>query len=153
MSYPLVKFFFQVEIDGETIPFKEVSGLDQQLEFLEYRHGKMPSSITMKRAGIMKTSTVILKKGMFKSDSKVFRLFNRYNETAKKKYYGITEREHGLPLTVKLFDPKNSNPLITWEVSNAIPVKLSGADFKSDENSIAVEAIEFVHEGIEITFS
>lgn len=44
-------------------------------------------------------------------------------------------------------------PLITWDFRKAYPIKWTGPTLKSDNNAVAIEAVEFVHHGFEITRS
>lgn len=39
---------------------------------------------------------------------------------------------------------------MTWTLANAWPTKISGSDFKSDSNKVAVETLELAHEVITI---
>jgi phage tail-like protein len=39
---------------------------------------------------------------------------------------------------------------MTWTLQNAWPTKVVGTDMKSDGNEVAVETIEFTHEGLVI---
>ena len=52
-------------------------------------------------------------------------------------------------LTIALLDEGN-NPTMVWKVQNAFPVKVQGTDLKAEGNEVAVESIEFAHEGIAI---
>lgn len=144
-DFPLPKFFFQVNINGLTIPFQEVSGLDQEAEFLEYRHGSAPEFVTSKRVGMVKTSNLTLKKGVFKGDNELHQIFEAiYN----KDYYPGGDP---IPLEIDLLDEKGEI-LLRWKVQEAVPIKFTGTDLKSDANEIAVESIEFVHSGVKLSF-
>ena len=50
---------------------------------------------------------------------------------------------------IKLLD-ETGNAVVMWTLNNARPVKISGADLKSDGNEVAVDTIEIVHEGLTI---
>ena len=47
-QWPIAKFVFRVTIKGSTISFQEISGLDQEAEILEYRHGRSKTLIKRK---------------------------------------------------------------------------------------------------------
>jgi phage tail-like protein len=51
------------------------------------------------------------------------------------------------PITifVKLLD-ENHQPLVTWEVVNAYPVKWSVSNFNAEQNSIVVESMELAYQ-------
>ncbi len=146
LAFPVPKFHFKVTIDDNEIAFQEVSGLDQEAEFLEYRSGKDKELVTQKRLGLIKTSTIVMKKGIFKNDLKLYNIFKKIY--TKGSYYSTSSEGH-LPLQIQLLD-ENSKPVMTWKVKEAVPIKLVGTDLKSDASEIAIESIEFVHTGIEI---
>ncbi|MEM7106106.1 MAG: phage tail protein [Bacteroidota bacterium] len=147
--WPVSKFHFLVTIAGGSvtgdISFQEVSGLDQETDVMEYRHGDNPAFGTIKKPGLVKSTNVVCKKGIFKNDKRITDMFNDiYN---KKYYYEKSER---MQITIKLLD-EAGNPIMTWELTNAFPMKLTGTDLKSDASEIAVESLEFAHEGIKAT--
>ncbi|MBL8120619.1 MAG: phage tail protein [Anaerolineae bacterium] len=45
----------------------------------------------------------------------------------------------------------NRSVLSTWSFRNAYPIKWSGPSFKADSSSVAIEEIEFVHHGFDVT--
>jgi phage tail-like protein len=51
------------------------------------------------------------------------------------------------PLTVLLMDLQGGRAR-TWHFSKAFPVKWVGPDMKASQNGIAIETVEFAHEGI-----
>ena len=63
-DFPIPKFHYMVELDSAQISFKEVTGLNQEFEKMEYRGGEEPF-YTRKRLGIVKSSPVTFKKGIF----------------------------------------------------------------------------------------
>jgi phage tail-like protein len=50
---------------------------------------------------------------------------------------------------VVMYDVKHL-PIVSWGFRDAYPVKWSGPRLKADDNTIAVEEIEFVHQGFEV---
>lgn len=143
--FPVPKFFFTVSIGGKEIPFQEVTGLEQQAEHLEYRHGNDKKFVTRKRAGMIKTNNITMKKGVFKGDSELLDIFKKLDTHS----YGTQGKP--IELVITLQDEKGE-PILTWNVPEAVPLKFSGTDLKSDANEIAVETIEFAHSGIEMEF-
>ena len=142
-DFPLLSFHFKVDIDGKQISFQEVSGLDFEAEVLEYRHGREYFPFTRKKVGMYKTSTVSFKKGIFSVENDVnnifdnLEFFNNYFQTNGKT----------IPIEVYLLDEKGAE-VAYWSIPNAVPVKLSGPTFKSDSNEVAIESIDFAHDGI-----
>jgi phage tail-like protein len=148
MPFPVAKFHFKVEVFGTEISFQEVTGLDQEAESLEYRSGSDPEFVTEKRAGMLKTANLSLKKGLFKSDTKVLDIWKPLLE--KTKYYSTSAEPENI--TINLLD-QEGNTVATWKVQKAVPVKFTNADLKSEENAISIEQIDFVHSGISLELS
>ena len=91
----------------------------------------------------MKFSNITMKKGVFESDDRLLELFNKIYE--EKSYYGDSESR--FDILVELLDELGET-VMTWNIIKAFPVKLQGTDLKSDGNEVAIESIEFAHEGI-----
>lgn len=140
--WPLPKFHFMVDVAGNEIAFQEVSGLDMEVEPLEYRAGNSKEFSKVKMPGMKKFSNITLKKGMFKGDKAFFDWFKEIN-------MNIIERK---AMTIKLLDEAQA-PVITWKVKNAFPIKLSGTDLKSEGNEIAIETLEVAHEGLDMEYA
>ena len=139
-NWPLPKFYFTVETDSlPEATFQECSGLDTEAQPIEYRHGNSPIFSTIKMPGLVKTSNVTLKKGIFVNDNKF------YDWYAKIKM-NIILRE---PVVISLLDETGA-PKMVWTLSNAWPTKVTGTDLKSDGNEVAVETLELAHEGLKI---
>jgi phage tail-like protein len=147
--FPVLGFYFEVEIDGNKISFQEVSGLDQEAEVLEYRAGNSVSLITQKRLGLAKSTNITFKKGVFESDSRLTDLFGKSLDDAK---MGKAYQSFGEPISLKvsLKAPKSSKAAMVWNVSKAVPVKFTSPTLKSDSAEVAIESIEFAHEGVTI---
>ncbi|WP_428242863.1 phage tail protein [Gynuella sp.] len=137
--YPLPVFYFEVTWGGERNSFSEVSGLTQEIQAIEYRHGDSPEFSTMKMPGLRKYSNVTLKRGIVKSDND----FMKWLTTVK---LNQIERR---TVTIILKD-EDQNPVMVWKVLKAFPVKVEGPQLKSSGNEVAIEAIELAHEGIEV---
>jgi len=137
-SWPVAKYHFRVEIEGKTCSFQEVSGLQVESPVIEYRVGgkNIP---TAKLVGTAKTSNLVLKKGIFKDDKELAKLFGRLLDN---EFYDENKKFN---ITIHLLD-ETGNIVMTWNVIRAYPVKLQGADLKSTENAAAVEMMEFAYE-------
>jgi len=138
-TYPLVKFHFQVDWGGTNIGFTEVSGLDVETELIEYRHGNSPEYSKIKMPGMQKYGNITMKRGSFKNDNEYFQWWNTV------KLNTIERRD----ITIKLLNEEHE-PVITWKVKNAFPVKVQSTDLKGDANEAAIESIEVAHEGLTI---
>ncbi len=141
-EYPLPKFHFLVEwAPGVNTGFTEVTGLTVETEAIDYRHGASPEYHKTKRPGLQKYSNITLKRGTFEKDNN---FFEWWKET---KFFEAKGAKVRRDVTVKLLDEAH-NPIITWVIKNAWPIKVQAADLKADANEIAIESIELVHEGL-----
>lgn len=138
-TYPLSKFHFQVEWGGTKIGFTEISGLDSELEVIEYRQGASPEYSKIKMPGLRKFSNITLKRGMFQGD-------NEYYDWLNSVQMNTIERRD---ITISLLN-ENHEPVVIWKVRNAFPTKVQSTDLKADGNEVAIESMEIVHEGLTI---
>ncbi len=127
---------FGVEIGAIVMAeFTEVSGLEVQLEILEYQEGGN-NLFTHKLPGRVKFPNVTLKSGVTAT--------NELWEWFEKGTYGKIERKN---MSIILYDQTNAE-VRRWNLINAYPIKWTGPSFKAAENAVSIEALEFVHEGI-----
>ena len=138
-EYPLSKFYFQVDWGGTQVGFNEISGLDIEVEPIEYRHGASPEFSKIKMPGMKKFSNITLKRGSFKGD-------NEYYEWLQSIKLNTVERRN---VTISLLDESGA-PVITWKVNKAFPIKLQSTDLKAEGNEVAIESLELAHEGLTI---
>lgn len=144
-QWPVAKFHFRVTVDGESISFQEVSGLEQETQVIEYRHGDSEVFSPIKMAGLVKYPNLVCKKGVFEDDDRILEFFNGIYE---KDYYG--DAESRMDILVELLDEEAST-VMAWNIINAIPIKHTGPDLKSDANEVAIESIEFAYENLEVS--
>jgi phage tail-like protein len=52
-------------------------------------------------------------------------------------------------VTVSLLNEER-NPVMTWKIKEAWPVKIEGPSLKSTGTDVAIESVEFACEGIEV---
>ena len=138
-TYPLPKFHFQVQWGGVRIGFTEVTGLDMQVEAIEYREGSSPEYSKIKMPGMHKFSNITLKRGTIEGDSDFYKWVNTINLT-------VSERRD---IIISLLNESHA-PVMTWKAKNAFPVKVQASDLKSDGNEVAIETLELAHEGLNI---
>jgi phage tail-like protein len=137
-NYPLAKFHFQVEWGGNKIGFTEVTGLDMQIEAIEYREGSSKQFSKTKMPGLHKFSNITMKRGTFEGDTDYYKWINAIN----------TDKERR-DIIIKLLNEKHE-PVVTWKALNAFPLKVQASDLKADGNEVAIESIEVAHEGLSI---
>ncbi len=141
-QYPLPVFHFSVDWGGTRLGFSEVTGLTQEIQAIEYRDGSFPEYSSIKMPGLRKYSNITLKRGVVKGDNELF------NWLSTVRLNKIERRD----LTIKLLDEEH-NPVMTWQVTRAFPVKVEGPQLKASANEVAIEAIEIAHEGLTVVTS
>lgn len=139
MAYPLPVFHFKVQWGQTEIAFSEVTGLNVEVQPIEYRDGASPEYSTIKMPGLRKYGNITMKRGVFASDNKYWDWLN----TIK------MNKPERLDLTISLLNEEMA-PVMTWKIINAWPTKLTSPDLKASGNETAIESIEIAHEGLTI---
>lgn len=133
--HPPLGFHFKVEfanLKGE-FQFQSVSGLTVDLETEEIAEGgenRFKHKLPVKT----KFPNLVLKRGML-IDSELIKWCRDAVED-----FSITPTD----LTISLLNEEHE-PLITWNVVHAYPVKWATADFNAEESKIVVETIELAY--------
>jgi len=141
--YPMTTLHFAVSWGDSqnTSSFSEVSGLTMEAEIVEYRGGADPQLNTRKQPGLKKFSNVTLKRGIAPAEAGNG-LFDWYNTILG----GTVSRRN---VTVSLLN-ETRDPVMTWKIKEAWPVKIEGPGLKSTGTDVAIESVEFACEGIDI---
>lgn len=141
-QWPQINNFFRVEIDGLQFSVAEVTGLDREVEVIEYRPGDEIMGWKQARAGIVKRSgNLVLKKAVYEGDDHIATWFNSYEDN--RSYMSVDGDR--LDIIVTLVD-EQENDIMTWNFHQCWPSKITGPSLKADDNSYAAESIEFVYE-------
>lgn len=138
-NYPLPVFHYQVEWGGTLLGFSEVSGLNIEVQLIEYRDGASQEYSSIKMPGIPKYGNITLKRGILPSDNEFYDWLNTTS-------LNTVERRD---LIISLLN-ENHEPVMTWKAVNAWPVKVEGPGLKATGNEVAIESIEVAHEGLSI---
>lgn len=141
-NYPLPKFHFSVDWGGTNIGFSEVSGLSIENKPIEYRDGASPEFSKIKMPGMTEFGNLTFKRGVFKGDNEFYQWMNTI--TLNK----VERRD----LTLNLLN-ENHEPVVTWKIKNAFPVKITSTDLKADGNEVAIEQLDVAHEGLTIEYN
>ena len=120
-NYPLPRFHFRVTFDSTVINCSEVTGLNTELDVIEYRYGASVLFSTQKMSGLRKFGDIVIKKGVIASDQAYWDWYNsvEMNTPLRK------------TVTIELLDETHS-PIMTWALTNAWPKKVENPDLKSD---------------------
>ena len=133
LGYPVPKFFFSIskpddEFSNPTeIGFTEVSGLDYQLDIIEYRHGDDPNLSKIKMAGLRKFSNVTLKKGIIQGYKDANNDFYKWLGDGTHAKSVRTRKDYRRTVIITLKD-EEANPVVAWTLINAFPVKVAFTD-------------------------
>lgn len=133
--YPPLGFHFKVEFNGistkeNDIQFQSVAGLSVDIETEEFAEGG-ENRFKHKFPVRSKFPNLILKRGLVK-DSKLIDWCRDAIESFQ---------FDPIDLTVKLLNEEHE-PLITWNVVHAYPVKWSVADLNAEESKVLLETVE-----------
>ncbi|MBC6989584.1 MULTISPECIES: phage tail protein [Hymenobacter] len=139
-EYPLPRFHFQVDWGGAKLSFTEVTGLNMQVQVIEYRHSDSRDFSTIKMPGLTKNENMTFKRGKFEGD---FDFNNWLNEITNERVNGRRD------VVIRLLNEKHE-PVAAWSATRCFPTKITAPDLKSDANEIAVESMEIAHEGLKL---
>ncbi len=168
---PYLTFKFDVEVDGIIIAsFNEVSGLETEIEVVDYQEGGRNSFIHQLPGPPQAGSRLTLQRGLTDSQA----LWSWYREVHKAEgglldlagtavsswTTGVlnqliselssiltSEKPGRKNVVIYLNDPKGE-PLRWWVFQNVFPVKWSGPELQAEESAVAFEALELAHEGL-----
>ena len=134
---PYKAFSFRVEIDGLTAAsFSEVSGLESEVEVIDYREGGEPARVR-KLPGLRRYTNIVLKRGLTQDTE----LWNWYKQVLD----GDVHRRNG---SVILLD-EQGHEQVRWNFVDSWPCKYVGPTLNAKSSEVAIETLELAHEGIE----
>lgn len=134
---PVTTFRFTVRFDD--LPpggFSDCSGLQVETEVQDFREGGL-NTHTWKFVTRTKQSNLILKRGIV---NKV--LWQWYDDIVN----GKMQFRNG---TIIVHDPTGEKDALEYQIIQAFPVKWAGSDLSAMQNNLAVETIEFAHQGLQ----
>jgi phage tail-like protein len=134
--YPPIGFHFKVEITsfGSEYQFQSVSGLNVELETEELAEGGV-NQFKHKLPVRSKFPNLVLSRGL-----KLASQLRKWVANA------IENLEiEPLNLTIHLMNEKHE-PLMTWNVIHAFPVKWSVSDLNAEEGKIVIESLELTYQ-------
>lgn len=138
-DYPLPIYNYRVDINGESISFSEVSGLELSFETITYKEsfalgGKVGPNI-MYMPGQIQPVNISLKKGFVKGKSiSVF-----YDWINGIELNRVDKRD----IVIHLLDETGST-VVNWKVIDAFPTKLSAPSFDASSSEVAIESMELM---------
>ena len=141
-TWPMPKFRFEVDLGTQlkNVAFQEVSGMDAEVQIIEYGKSNSKLSPTEKVPGIAKYGNITMKRGIFANDNKFWEWLEEIKMNTIKRR----------TVFIRLLDEEGSKTM-QWQLNNAWPTKISSIDLKSDGNEVAVDTLEIAHEQLVIT--
>lgn len=135
--YPLAAYNFRVTIDDTAMSFTEVSGISLEHETLTYRHGmSFWEGEAIKTYHYDKYVPITLKRGTVKGVNFLYEWLNQ-------------ETKETRTIDVSLCD-EQGEPVVTWRINKAVPVKLESSTFDADTNDVSIESLELMATGISV---
>ncbi|HWZ22414.1 MAG TPA: phage tail protein [Cytophagaceae bacterium] len=139
IDYPLPGFYFQLSFSGISgtvdTSFKEVSGLVMEMGTEEIAEGGENRFKHRVPTGT-KYQNLVLKRGLVAATSDLVTWCT--NSIGG----GLSDTILPKTIVVSLLD-ENGNPLKSWNIANAWPVKWETSSFNSMNNEVAIETLEF----------
>lgn len=123
--------------NGLRAAFSEVSGLEAELEVIEYRTGGEDFTVR-KLPGLKKFTNLTLKRGITGDTA-----FWQWIRAAMD---GQVQRLDGV---VELLD-ETRTPVLRWRFRRGWPCKYAGPSLRAGRNEVALETLEICHEGLEL---
>jgi phage tail-like protein len=134
---PYGSYQYAVEIDQLVVGgFAEVTGLGFEADVESFREGGYNGHERQLPGAVKASARLVLKRGMGDAQE----LWDWFNNVAG----GRLQRRD---LSVLLVDADRSE-LRRWKFTRACPVKWSVSDLRAKNSEVAIEALEFVHEGL-----
>ena len=132
-------FNFLVEIDGiAKAAFEEVSGLSAEVDVIEYREGSDKAGTVRKLPGLIRYSSITLKRG-FTQDKSLWTWFKTVLD-------GTVQRANG---SIVLLD-SSRNSVLRWIFREGWPSKWEGPSLNGKTSDVAIEMLVIEHEGLEL---
>lgn len=136
-AWPQSKFYFEVDFGDQfkIAPFEEAYGLEAEAPPIESKNGNSEPPSPIKMPGVAKYRIVTMRRGIFVSDNKIWDLMTEINMNI------IVRRS----IFIKLLDD-TGRVAVQWQLTNAWPAGITGADMNSTRNEVTVDSLKIAHE-------
>lgn len=150
LAYPLTKMNFRVSVDGVNgaAAFNQVTGIDAQIDVIEFRQGNANSLAPVKIPGLVKHGNVTLRFG--------YTLNNAFKTWIQE---CVSERRGPIPrnnVQIELIDINGGAPQTTteqiatgsrvWMLTNAWVAHYTGPELDAANSDVALESVEIAFE-------
>jgi phage tail-like protein len=131
----LPRYSFAINIEGRALgAFREVTGLDIEVEVIEFRDGS--GGPIQKIPGQTKYSPIVLKRA-FTGDKALLEWFTEFSESRSPRVDG----------SIVMLDQTRSE-VARWNFQHGWPSKITGPTLNTNGQEVAIESITLVHEGL-----
>jgi phage tail-like protein len=125
--------------DDSVAGFRECSGLDADIQRMNYREGTDPNSTLRKLRGLTNYTDVILRRGYTKN-RKLWEWWSKINTgTAMERRDIVIELQN-----------ENRERVLSWKLKDAWICTWKGPTLNATTNEVAIEEIVLSHEGLEL---
>ncbi|MFM0067291.1 phage tail protein [Paraburkholderia aspalathi] len=138
-TFPVVAYRFKVTVGDTPMAFSTVSGLEQSVEKIEYKDGL---GGLYQFPGQQASLTLTLKRGIVPKEDKLLKWMTLINGNQ------VDKRD----ISISLMTASGQDVLVTWNVSNAFPTKLSAPNFDASSNEVAFEEMTLSADRLEVMF-
>ena len=138
-AYPIPTYRYRVTVGESEMAFNSVSGLELSVETIEYKDG---TGGVFRMPGQRAALNISLKRGIVMGQSQLYDWFHsiRHNQVDKK------------DISISLTNETGSELLVTWNVANAFPTKLTAPSFDATSNDVAIEELSLMADSMTIQF-
>ncbi|PJN30967.1 phage tail protein [Streptomyces sp. CB02959] len=141
-DYPIPTYRFVLDIDGDGKTdgaFSSVSGLEVGIETIEYKDG---TGQVVQMPGQRQALGITLRRGTIPKDSPLFAWL-----------YSVSENKvDKKDCTISLTDESGATKLVTWNITNAFPLKLSGQNLDGSSGAGSVEEVVLAADRLTVMF-
>lgn len=129
--------FFQLSIAGDDLgAFHTCDGLGAQMEVEQYTEGGN-NGFTWQLPSRINWSNITMTRPVTSDSTKIITWFNKVIQQAERKDGEIVALAPDL------------TPIVRWQVLGIVPIRWQGPTFDPSQSQVAVETLEFSHEGLE----
>lgn len=139
LFYPVPNFRFEVEIsDVGFVSFQEVTGIENEVQALDYRAGDSPNCSVLKIPGMHASTNIVFKRGIYKEDNKL----SEWLQAVKEHKNGPEHEAQRKTIIVNLRSD-NDEIVRTWTFTDVLPLKVTGTSLNAQNNELSIESLEF----------
>jgi phage tail-like protein len=138
-TYPIPTYRYRVAIGDQEMAFSAASGLEVSYETIEYKDG---TGGVYRMPGQLAPVHITLRRGMVVGKSQLYDWISStsLNQVEKK------------DISISLTNASGNELLVTWNISNAFPTKLSAPNFDASSNEVAIEELSLLADAVTTKF-